>query len=78
MCGCASGGVGNRSRSVQQRAASKKPKLFIEPLEYYQNLDTSGWKSGEKALVRSQINIYASRGDIYYESIRAIQERYST
>lgn len=56
----------------------KKPLIFVEPIEYYQNLDTTGWKPEEKAIVRSQINIYKQRGDVYFETIRSLQEHYGS
>lgn len=74
MCGCNSGGARNLNRSAPK---SKKPKVEIMPLEWYKGLDTSGWKPAERALVRSQINIYPMRGDIYYETIRNLKEHYS-
>lgn len=55
----------------------KKPLIFVEPIEYYQNLDTTGWKPEEKAIVRSQINIYKQRGDVYYDTIKTLSEHYS-
>jgi hypothetical protein len=77
MCGCNST-ARNRDIARQARAVTSKLKVWAEPLDFYQSIDTSKWKPHEKAVVRSQINIYHRSGTLYHDTIQNLLSHYST
>lgn len=76
MCGCKSTSQ-NRSVNQRQRNRSNKTKVWAEPLEFYQAIDTSSWAPNERAIVRSQISIYHLSGTLYHETIKNLLFHYS-